>query len=256
MKKLIFVLSLCICFSACSSAYKVKSESQPAPDLKKYATIFIGWIDFGGDNWKELGYKGRDGWVSCFHELNVNWLQADLKERMSDKKLLFGSVTNNNPAGDLAVLFRNVRVTKSGIDDDYITMDVDFVALPGKEAPVYSKPYRVRERIRPPDVPVRGAARVRHEKPRFIYRKKAGLTEKFHMRHRRAPRRRPDDNTQIAADYFTLTTENTPKWSDGCTPSYRPLQHRDEAMTLPREKVRFNRIKSMRALRASFSELR
>ncbi|HPG50371.1 MAG TPA: hypothetical protein PLL11_07360, partial [Spirochaetota bacterium] len=140
MKKSMIIVSVCICLISCSTV-KVQKESQKAPDMSMYRTISVGWIDFNGAQWKELGYKNQDSWTSCFHELNVQWFQSDLKKRLAKKTLLFGTSGGNNPKGDLAITFRNVKIVR-GFDPNYIYMDIDFYA-PAARKLIYSANVRI-----------------------------------------------------------------------------------------------------------------
>jgi len=136
-KKTVWMLSaLLFLLSACSN-YQIKEEAPARPDLSKYKTVFVGWIDMGSSNWKEMGYNNESDWARQIREINVDVFLPAVKQALGNKNLVLAKTLNERPAGDLAVVFSKTSIERrwNGFSGgyDYIHTTVDFIDLRNKK---------------------------------------------------------------------------------------------------------------------------
>ncbi len=114
MNKL-FLIFICLGVFTCYSA-DVRKENPASPDLSKYKTIHLGWIEFPVSRWKEFRFNNAGEWQKAIYDLNANVLKKYFTSALPGNRKILGPSRGNPKTGDLFIKF------------DYLGYDAHFAA--------------------------------------------------------------------------------------------------------------------------------
>ncbi len=102
-----FALAVLLSITGCSY-YKIKSRTNPNVDLKKYNTIYVGWLDLGPERWATYNYATQKEWLALLDKVNQSAVPSYFKEAFPDKTVLISKTPNDKPPADsLYIKFTN-----------------------------------------------------------------------------------------------------------------------------------------------------
>ncbi len=103
MKKLVLIV-ICLCAFGCSTV-DVKKESPESPNLKKYKTVHLGWIEFPVGKWREYGYNNAGEWQKAIYDLNAIVLKKHFKSSLPGNRKILGPSRGTPRTGELFIKF-------------------------------------------------------------------------------------------------------------------------------------------------------
>lgn len=140
MKKYITLSVLAVVFLLTScSAYMIKSEQPVNATFKNYKTIVCSWLDLKEADYKKYHYESKDEWIKTIKDVNITGLRPNLKDELSEKKLVFldpGAETTE--ADGLLIKFNvdKVALEWSGFTGgtDKLHLNMEFIDIKTKKS--------------------------------------------------------------------------------------------------------------------------
>jgi hypothetical protein len=86
----VLVLGLALLLTGCTSYYTLINETPPSVALNSFATLSLGWIDYGEGKAKAYGFEGQEAgkWMDLIKEVNQNAFPKYLREFLPGKTIL------------------------------------------------------------------------------------------------------------------------------------------------------------------------
>lgn len=136
MKRISYVLLLsisCLPILNCASRQPQLQPITQKPDISKYSTVYIQWIDFREDYYAVLGYATKSEWVNDIQVLNDFYQQYCRMALFNNKEnVIIGRNENDReyPTKGLLLKLSDIRID---YDHYYLYAAINLVDLETKE---------------------------------------------------------------------------------------------------------------------------
>ena len=132
------VLTLCLVLMSgailtCGSSYTIRSQQPSSPKLQKYSRVYVGWLDFGEENWKKYGFQSPRLWAGSIKELNVKSLQSYCRSSLSGKTVS-GAMARGADAPAKSDLYIKLKLQKHEVETglnriQYLHLNVNYIDM-------------------------------------------------------------------------------------------------------------------------------